>query len=277
MREAVVAHDEGCQAIGEGVDARAGLGVGALVGPNNVETRVDARYREAVQGRVAQGKRREVVGVGELASCVSLGAMSQLGARVMVWAACLLTWCMISLRTSMGRSSSRSGPSLALSFPLGGELAVSAGAEGASARAVGASEPLSRWLSGSSSKDTAGDATRDAGDAGGGSSSSEGSGEHVVGVPGDEDGEEAMVCRDGHVSPGPRDMNAHRVHTEESEAGDSAASGGAARWECFVERRASRAALLGRRNPATARTGRLQPFALAADCCEPWERSAPGG
>jgi hypothetical protein len=43
------------------------------------------------------------------------------------------------------------------------------------------------------------------------------------------------VQRDGHVSPGRRDMNAHGVQTEE--AGDSAASGGAARGECFVERR----------------------------------------
>jgi hypothetical protein len=101
---------------------------------------------------------------------------------------------MISLRTSMGRSSSRSGPSLAFSFPLSEKLAASLGEGGA--RAAGASEPLSRRLAGTSSNGTAGDATHDGGDAGGGSSSSEGSGEHVLGVPGDEGGEEAMLCRE---------------------------------------------------------------------------------
>jgi len=116
----------------------------------------------------------------------------------------------------MGRSSSRSGPSLAFSFPLSDELAVSLGEGGAGAHAMGALEPLSRWLTGTSSDGTSANTTHDAGDAGGSSSSSEGSGEHVLGVPGDEGGEEAMLCRDGHVSPGRGDMNAHGVQTEES-------------------------------------------------------------
>jgi len=48
--EAVVAHDQRGQAVGEGIDAGAGLRVGAIVGPDNVEARVDAWDREAVQG-----------------------------------------------------------------------------------------------------------------------------------------------------------------------------------------------------------------------------------
>jgi hypothetical protein len=174
--------------------------------------------------------------MGELESSVSFLSISLQLAHVSPGATRLLTWCIISLRTSMGRSSNRSGPSLAFSFPLSDELAASLGGRGAGAHAMGASEPLSRWLTGTSWNDTAGNATHDAGDAGGGNSSSEGSGEHVLGVPGDEGGEEAMLCRDGHVSPGRGDMNAHGVQTTE-EAGDSAASGGAARRECFVERR----------------------------------------
>lgn len=37
MGEAVVAHDQRGQAIGEGIDAGAGLGMRAFVGPDNVE------------------------------------------------------------------------------------------------------------------------------------------------------------------------------------------------------------------------------------------------
>ncbi len=66
VRKAVVAHDQRGQAIGEGVDAGAWLGVGALVRPDNVEARVDARDSEPVQGRVAEAQRGQVVGVGQL-------------------------------------------------------------------------------------------------------------------------------------------------------------------------------------------------------------------
>jgi hypothetical protein len=64
--EAVIAHDERGQAVGEGIDARARLRVRALVGPYDVEARVDARDGEAVQGRVAKGERRQVVRVRKL-------------------------------------------------------------------------------------------------------------------------------------------------------------------------------------------------------------------
>ena len=64
--KALVAHDEGGQAVGEGVNARARLHVGALVGPDNIEARVDAWDREAVQGRVAERQGGEVVGMRQL-------------------------------------------------------------------------------------------------------------------------------------------------------------------------------------------------------------------
>lgn len=63
MREAVVAHDKGGQAVGEGVDAGPRLGVGAFIGPDDVEAGVDAWDGEAVEGRVAERQRGEVVGV----------------------------------------------------------------------------------------------------------------------------------------------------------------------------------------------------------------------
>jgi hypothetical protein len=64
--EALVAHDERGQAVGESVNARARLHVGALVGPDNIEARVDAWDGEAVQGRVAEREGGEVVGVWQL-------------------------------------------------------------------------------------------------------------------------------------------------------------------------------------------------------------------
>lgn len=103
----------------------------------------------------------------------------------------------------MGRPNSRNGPSLAFSLPLSDdlELAVPPGEGGA--HATRCAEPLSRWLPGwphlSTLDGTAGDATNSTpGDAGGGNSSSkggsDGDGEHVLGVAGNEGGEEAMLC-----------------------------------------------------------------------------------
>lgn len=66
VREALVSHDERREAVGESIDARAWLHVGALVGPDNIEARIDAWYRETVEGRVAEREGREVVGVREL-------------------------------------------------------------------------------------------------------------------------------------------------------------------------------------------------------------------
>jgi hypothetical protein len=132
----------------------------------------------------------------------------------------VLTWCMISLSTSTGRSSSLIGIVLAFSFPLGGLLIVSLDEGGAPATA--ASKPLLRRHSRSSRGDAI-LAASGVGNIGWRSSSSEGAGEHVLGVPGDEGGEDSMLYRDDHVSPGRGDMNAHRVPTKE--ACDSAASG----------------------------------------------------
>jgi hypothetical protein len=155
-------------------------------------------------------------------------------------AAGVLTWWTISFSTSMGRSSSRSGPSRAFSFPL-------------------SDEPLVRWLSGSWHK---------AGDAGAGSSPSEGGGEHVLGEPGDEGGEKAMASRDGHVSPGRGDMNAHREergrvrragdggqHTAEAESARCVVFGGET---CGPLLKWTRAAESSQCSPATARIGRTQ-------------------
>lgn len=76
--KAVVAHDQRGQAIGQGIDAGARLGVGALVGPHNVEARVDARDGEAVQGRVAEAERSEVVSVRQLLrSAWSVGVLNR--------------------------------------------------------------------------------------------------------------------------------------------------------------------------------------------------------
>ena len=54
MGEAVVAHDKRRQAVGEGVHASARLVVGAFVWPYDIEARIDAWYREPVEGRVAE-------------------------------------------------------------------------------------------------------------------------------------------------------------------------------------------------------------------------------
>jgi hypothetical protein len=71
--KAVVARDQRREAVGEGIDARARLRVGALIGPHNVEARVDARHGEAVEGRVAERERGEIVGVRELRGQRSVG------------------------------------------------------------------------------------------------------------------------------------------------------------------------------------------------------------
>lgn len=75
MREAVVAHDQCCETIGEGVDAGPGLRVRAFIWPDYVETRVDAGDGEPVEGRVAEGERCEVVRVRELETYVSFDSM----------------------------------------------------------------------------------------------------------------------------------------------------------------------------------------------------------
>jgi hypothetical protein len=54
MGEAVVAHDQRGQAVGESVYAGARLIVGAFIGPYYIEARIDAGDREAVEGRVAE-------------------------------------------------------------------------------------------------------------------------------------------------------------------------------------------------------------------------------
>ena len=76
--EAVVAHDQRGQAVGEGIHARPRLVVGAFVRPYNVEARVDAGYRQSVEGRVAETQRCEVVCVWKLAgwvlACAGAGA-----------------------------------------------------------------------------------------------------------------------------------------------------------------------------------------------------------
>jgi hypothetical protein len=64
--EAVIAHDQRGQAIGECIYAGPWFRVGALVRPDNIEARVDAWDREPMQGRVAKGEGGEVVGVREL-------------------------------------------------------------------------------------------------------------------------------------------------------------------------------------------------------------------
>lgn len=66
VREALVSHDERRKPVGKRIDARARLHVGALVWPDNIEARVDARDREAVEGRVAEREGREVVRVRQL-------------------------------------------------------------------------------------------------------------------------------------------------------------------------------------------------------------------
>ena len=120
MWEALVSHDERRKSVGEGIDAGPRLHVGALVGPDNVEARVDAWYREAVEGRVAERERRQVVRMRQLlAIMVSLwcDAQRQRTATCACTAA-IHTWCMMSFNMSTGRSSSRSGPLPAFSFPL---------------------------------------------------------------------------------------------------------------------------------------------------------------
>jgi len=79
--EAVIAHDQCREAIGEGVHAGPGLCVRALVRPDDVETRVDARYGEPVECRVAESERSEVIGVGKLQSRVSFQSISLRFAR----------------------------------------------------------------------------------------------------------------------------------------------------------------------------------------------------
>jgi hypothetical protein len=74
VREAVVTHDQRCESISKGIYAGPGLGVRALIRPDNIEAGVDAWNCEAVEGGVAESKRSEVVGVWELVPSVSLGA-----------------------------------------------------------------------------------------------------------------------------------------------------------------------------------------------------------
>jgi hypothetical protein len=81
VREAVVAHDQRGQAIRERVDAGARLRVGALIGPHNVEARIDAGNSEPVQGRVAEGQRRQIVRVGELSAVSMLARLDSSGPR----------------------------------------------------------------------------------------------------------------------------------------------------------------------------------------------------
>jgi hypothetical protein len=114
--EAVVAHDQCRQTIGKGVHAGARLVVGALVRPHNVETRVYARDRETMEGRVAEAERGEVVCVWKLLSCWSAYTVPHLQGAARKPA--LLTWCMISFRISIGRSSNFKGPLVAFSFPF---------------------------------------------------------------------------------------------------------------------------------------------------------------
>jgi hypothetical protein len=82
--------------------------VGALVRPHNVETRVYARDRETMEGRVAEAERGEVVCVWKLLSCWSAYTVPHLQGAARKPA--LLTWCMISFRISIGRSSNFKGP-----------------------------------------------------------------------------------------------------------------------------------------------------------------------
>ena len=56
MRKALLAHDQRGQPIGQGIDAGPRLGMGALVGPDDVEAGVNAWDCEAVEGGVGEGE-----------------------------------------------------------------------------------------------------------------------------------------------------------------------------------------------------------------------------
>jgi hypothetical protein len=106
---------------------------------------------------------------------------------------------MISLSTSTGRSSSLSGPFAAFSLPFGALQGVAAAGEaatelgGALAAHAGSTSHVVAMGCASSSED---DSERDG-------SASEGKGDAVLGVPGMESGEEAML-RGGSARTGRR-------------------------------------------------------------------------
>lgn len=66
MGEAVVAHDQGGEAVGKGVDARTRLGMGAFIGPYYIKAGVNTRDGEAVESRMAEREGGQVVCVRQL-------------------------------------------------------------------------------------------------------------------------------------------------------------------------------------------------------------------
>jgi hypothetical protein len=125
--------------------------------------------------------------VWELSSCwlASTTTMAHRWCCIMVP---LLTWCMISFKMSMGRSSSFSGPCAAFSFPFG---AVTCSADVGAFTALGAGAFVHTPSSCpciprvcTSPCEGVNERAR---------SASEGSGDMVLGVPGVESGESAMV------------------------------------------------------------------------------------
>lgn len=104
------------------------------------------------------------------------------------------TWCMISLRTSMGKSSNLSGPFAAFSFPFGAVLTASSAG---GALTIVAGTPVFHTASGSCGVAMVAMVCASSGDCESGwpaSCSEEGCGEAVLGEPGDvESGEEAML------------------------------------------------------------------------------------
>lgn len=137
---------------------------------------------------MAEGERGEVVGVRQLCGLpwlASLAARPETGRAQGL----RLTWWIISLSTSTGRSSRRSGPFAAFSFPLGTlHVASAAGAAltalaGTLASHTGSAVPRVAMACASSGED---ESERTG-------SASEGKGDAVLGVPGMESGEEAML------------------------------------------------------------------------------------
>lgn len=157
---------------------------------------------------MAKRKRGEVVGVRKLQSPRSAFVMISAHFDTCRTDKTWLTWWIISLRMSTGRSRSLNGVFLAFSFPLSNLLIDSLG--GCGALAAAASGLLSRAHPGSSWvwEDMASVSSGGSG-ADRLSSSCEGVGEAVLGVPGEESGEESMLFRDAHASPSREGMNPH--------------------------------------------------------------------
>ena len=143
---------------------------------------------------MAEAQRCEVVGVWKLVAGVLVCAdghdhSHSHGHGPGACVRARLTWWMISLRMSMGRSNRFSGPFTALSLPLVAGVTCSVNSvafTAAGAGALGHIPSASPCMAGVCASSCAGESERAL-------SASKGMGDAVLGVPGDESGESAMV------------------------------------------------------------------------------------